>query len=165
MNTKQYESSQQAITRMLDRIDERLGNALSHIHIIDFDKSTQADFINGIDAVAVDCAGSSHRLQFKSRVSSMEICLELATVPCATAVSYHSTKYDRNFLIDTKSADIFIQELNDGTTFIYSALQLHTMAQYDDFWQNPIHRNAEGQFLLFISADNFLLIEKNRGRK
>lgn len=155
INQQQYESSQQAIARMLDRIDERYGNAICGVYPMDFDTATQADYINGIDANMVDCTGNSHKLQFKSRMDSTDICIELAIVPHATDLSYYHKKYGKHFVVDTKAAEIFVQELADGTTFIYEALQLHVMAQYINFWLNPIYPNKEGQYLLFVPKAKF----------
>ena len=162
MNNQQYENSQQAIARMIERMEERMGNAIHSISSLDFYKGTQADYINGIDAIMIDCTGSTYKLQFKSRQTGNDICIELAIVPQMTAVS-HEYK-NKNFLVNTKAADIFIQELNGSTTFIYTALQLHTMAQYDEFWNNPIHQNREGQYLLFITQNRFqdFLLEISR---
>jgi hypothetical protein len=155
MDKQQEIHSISAIQRMIEKMDERYGNAIHNISIIDFDKATQADFINGIDATMTDCTGNSHRLQFKSRMTSTDICLELAPIPRQTNLSYYSTRHNKYLILDTKSADIHIQEVSDGTTFIYTSLQLHTLTQYPQFWDNPIHRNKEGQYLLFIPADSF----------
>lgn len=160
MNKEQYEFSQEAIARMIERLEERCGNAIANISLIDFDSATQADYINGIDAIMVDCGGFTHKLQFKSRINSNDVCIELAVAPRMTYVSYYSDKYDKHLMVNPKATDIFIQELADGTTFIYTSFQLFLLMQYELFWSSPIYRNKEGEYLLFIPKDDFEILIK-----
>lgn len=155
MNEQQHINGENAVLRMQNVLADRLGPALQQIALTGFETATQADYINGIDAVMIDCAGMPTSLQFKSRQTGDDVCIELATVPKQTAVSHYNERHRRHFIVDTRAAQRFVQELKDGTTLIYDSMQLHVLAQYPDFWAFPIHKNPEGQFLLFIPKDRF----------
>ena len=146
------QSLEKPVARMIDRLEERYGNAIHDINLLD-----QSDHVNGIDAVMIDCIGNVHKLQLTSQQTSIRIKL----VPCQNQTAISFAYDDKHLMIDTKAADIFVQELSNGSTFIYTALQLHVMAQYDEFYMCFIHQDQEGQYLLSVPQDVFsrLLIE------